>query len=248
MSVLPRQTPPTSSDRERRRARASTDRLREFAARAEEAREEERRHLARTLHDELGQIISSIRLELGAAIAVFRESPERGLGAAVDRLQAAAGLTDIAAASLRKLSTAIRPPILDHLGLLPALRWEASLFTRRTGIRCSVSARPASMAFTDPQVTALYRIVVAALDNVAKHAGAGTVWIQLARQHGTTTMEVRDNGRGITDAQINGAGTMGLLAMRERAFAIGGELRVVRGPRGGTRVIVTLPDGAVRRA
>ncbi|HYT69071.1 MAG TPA: ATP-binding protein [Vicinamibacterales bacterium] len=224
------------------------DRLREFAARAEEAREEERRHLARTLHDELGQIFSSIRLELGAAIAAFRDTPDPRMRPVVDRLQAAAGLTDIAVASLRKLTTSLRPPILDHLGLLPAIRWEASIFSKRTGIRCHVRARPASMAFDDAQITALYRILVAALDNVAKHAGAGTVWVHLTRQRGTTVMEIRDNGRGITDAQIGSRGTLGLISMRERAVAIGGELRVMRGRRSGTRLQVILPHGEVKSA
>ena len=226
---------------------AAPARLREFAARAEQAREEERRHLARTLHDELGQIFSSIRLELGAAIAEFRQAPDARMRSVVDRLQAAAGLTDIAAASLRQLSTALRPPILDHLGLLPAIRWEASIFSKRTGIRCHVRARPASIAFGDMQTTALYRILVAALDNVAKHAGAGTVWITLTRQRGETTMEIRDNGRGITEAQINGAATMGLLGMRERALAIGGEVRISRAARSGTRLLVVVPNGERKR-
>ena len=219
----------------------SLPRLREFAVRAEEAREEERRHLARALHDELGQLLSSIRLEIGAAIVTFRETPDPRMRPVVDRLQAAAGLTEIAAVSLRRLTTALRPPILDHLGLLPAIRWEASIFSARTGIRCHVRAKPASMAFDDAQITALYRILVAALDNVVKHAHAGTVWIHLTRTRGTTIMEVRDNGRGITDAQIRNSKTMGLLGMRERALAIGGELRMLRGRRSGTRLMVVVP-------
>ena len=226
----------------------SLPRLREFAARAEEAREEERRHLARALHDELGQLLSSIRLELGAAISTFREKPDPRMRPVVDRLQAAAGLTDIAASSLRRLTTSLRPPILDHLGLLPAIRWEASIFSKRTGIRCHVRAKPASMAFDDAQITTLYRILVAALDNVTKHAHAGTVWIYLTRTRGETVMEVRDNGRGITDAQIKNSKTMGLLGMRERALAVGGELRVMRGPRSGTRLMVVLPQGERRGA
>jgi len=238
--VLSRLSPTTPSSG---RTADPEERIREFAARAEEAREEERRHLARTLHDELGQVFSSIRLELGAAIAAFRDVPDPRLRLVVDRLQAAVGLTDIAVASLRKLTTALRPPILDHLGLLPAIRWEASIFSKRTGIRCHVRARPASITFGDAQITALYRILVAALDNVAKHAGAGTVWIHLTRQRGMTLMEVRDNGRGITDAQIHSSRTMGLLGMRERALAIGGELRIARGRRSGTRLLVVLPDG-----
>jgi PAS domain S-box-containing protein len=225
------------------RLRESRRRLRELSAHSERSREEERRALARTLHDELGQLFSSIRLELGAAIAEFRQSAAPEMRPVVDRLQAAAGLTDIGVASLRQLTTALRPPILDHLGLLPAIRWEASLFSKRTGLRCHVRARPANVTLDDAQVTALYRILLAALDNIVRHAAAGTVWIHLTRQRGVTLMEVRDNGRGITDQEVNNPRTMGLLGMRERALALGGEVRVTRGRQNGTRLLVILPDG-----
>jgi two-component system sensor histidine kinase UhpB len=225
-----------------RRLRESSRRLRELSAFAEEAREEERRQLARTLHDELGQLFSSIRLELGAAIAQFRESQMSASRGVVDRLQAAAGLTDIGVASLRRLTTTLRPPVLDHLGLVPAIRWEASLFSKRTGIRCHVRARPASIDLEDAAVTALYRILLSALENIARHAAAGTAWIAVTRQRGLTMMEIRDNGRGINDEQLNNPRTMGLLGMRERALALGGEVRIT-GARGrGTRVLVLLPD------
>ena len=139
-------------------------------------------------------------------------------------LQAAAGLTDIAVASLRQLTTALRPPILDHLGLLPAIRWEASIFSKRTGIRCHVRARPASIAFErradhralpDPARGARQR-----REARRRRARSGST---STRQRGVTLMEIRDNGRGITDAQINDPRTMGLLGMRERALALGGE-------------------------
>jgi PAS domain S-box-containing protein len=226
-----------------RRLRQSRTQLRQLAAHVEQRREDERRRMARTLHDELGQLFSSLRLELGAAIGAFRQAAIPEKLPVVDRLQAAAGLTDVGVASLRQLTTSLRPPILDHLGLLPAIRWEASIFSKRTGIRTHVRARPASLTFDEAQVTALYRILLAALDNIARHAGAGTVWINLSRQRGVMLMEIRDNGRGITDAQIAGPNTMGLLGMRERALALGGEVRITRGPRSGTRLLVILPEG-----
>ena len=223
------------------RLRESRRRLRDLSAHAETTREAERRELARTLHDELGQLFSSIRLELGAAIVRFRESPSPAMRSVVDRLQAAAGLTDIGMASLRRMTTSLRPPVLDHLGLVAAIRWEASIFSKRTGIRCHVRARPSAMAVHDPQVTALYRILLSALDNIARHAAAGTAWISLTRRRGLTLMEIRDNGRGITDEEINNPRTMGLLGMRERAIAAGGEMEISGARRRGTRVFVTLP-------
>lgn len=225
------------------RLRESSRRLRELSAHAEQTREDERRLLARTLHDELGQIFTSIRLELRAAIGQFRESSMQSAGSIVDRLQAAAGLTDIGVTALRSLTTSLRPPILDHLGLVAAIRWEASVFSNRTGMRCYVRARPASFELDEARVTALYRILLSAFENIAKHAGAGTVWIYLTRQRGLTLMEVRDNGRGITEDQIQNPRTMGLLAMRERALALGGEVRITSGRRQGTRLLVLLPDG-----
>jgi signal transduction histidine kinase len=224
------------------RLRESSRRLRRLSAHAEQVREKERRLLARTLHDELGQLLSSIRLELGAAIATFREVADGPMHPIVDRLQAAAGLTDIGLASLRSLTTSLRPPILDHLGLVPAIRWEAGVFSKRTGIRCHVRARPATITLGEAQVTALYRIVLEALENIARHAGAGTAWVYLTRQRGLTLMEVRDNGRGISDEQINNPRTMGLLGMRERALALGGEVRITAAHRRGTRLLVILPD------
>jgi len=226
------------------RSRDSRERLRELSAHAEQVREEERRELARTLHDELGQLFSSIRLELAAAISQFREHPAPETRPVVDRLQAAAGLTDIGVTWLRRLTTSLRPPVLDQLGLVPAIRWEASLFRKRTGIRTHVRAKPAAIELDEARVTALYRILLEALENISKHAAAGTIWIDIERRRGTTVMHVRDNGRGITDAQIHNAGTMGLIGMRERALALGGEVAIT-GARGkGTRVHVVLPDGA----
>ena len=223
--------------------RESRRRLRQLSAHAEAVREEERRHLARALHDELGQLFSSMRMELGAAVALFRTRPDPSLRPIVDRLQAAVGLTDLAVASLRGLTTTVRPPALDHLDFVSAIRWEASLFSTRTGIRSHVRARPAVMHIADPHVTALYRILCAALENIAKHAAAGSVWITVERARGGIRLEVRDNGRGIKSEEIDNPRTMGLLGMRERALALGGEVDVSPGVRGGTRVVVTLPGG-----
>ena len=132
--------------------------------------------------------------------------------------------------------------MLDHLGLMATIRWEAAVFERRTGIRCRVSSRPAI------RDTRARRGAVShppeALTNVARHANAGAIWIQVRQRPDRLIMEVRDNGRGISVDAIANPTTLGLLGMRERALAVGGDVRFVRVPTGGTDVIVTVPSEA----
>ena len=230
----------TTRKREEEELRTSRHSLRDFSAHLEAAREEERRELARALHDEVGQLLTGIRLEVAAAVERFMAAPTPATFPVVDRLQAAVGLVDLSIATVRRITTALRPPILDHLGLLSAIRWEAAVFERRTGIRCRVSSNPQRIE-SRQHITVLYRILLEALTNVARHANAGTVWIRLRQRSGRLMMEVRDNGRGISDEVLKSGNTMGLLGMRERALAVGGEVRVTRLRAGGTSVTAIVP-------
>jgi PAS domain S-box-containing protein len=218
----------------------SRHRLRDLSAHLEGAREEERRELARAIHDELGQLLTGIRLEVASAIEKFRTTTTSAGFDVVDRLQGAVGLVDVSIATVRRITTSLRPPMLDHLGLVATIRWEAAVFERRTGIRCRVSCRPAGFE-TRAHVTVLYRILVEALTNVARHAHAGTVWIRIRQRGRRLALEVRDNGRGIGDDAIANRSTLGLLGMRERAIACGGEVRITRLSTGGTSVVASLP-------
>jgi PAS domain S-box-containing protein len=219
---------------------ASRHRLRDLSAHLEGIREEERRALARELHDELGQLLTGVRLEVASAIEKFQTTRTAADFDVVDRLQGTVGLVDLSIATVRRITRALRPPMLDHLGLMATIRWEAAVFERRTGIRCRVSSRPAAFE-TREHVTVLYRILLEALTNVARHANAGTIWIHVRHRPDRLTMEVRDNGRGISEEAIASPTTLGLLGMRERALAVGGDVRIVRVPTGGTNVIVSVP-------
>ena len=220
--------------------RLSRHRLRDLSAHLESAREDERRELGRTLHDEVGQLLTGIRLEVASAVEGFRALGTAAEFPIVDRLQAAVGLVDLSIATVQRVTSALRPPVLEHLGLMSAVRWEAAVFRRRTGIRCRVSSGPVQVE-DRIAATILYRILLEALTNVARHAHAGTVWITLKQRPGRVTMEVRDNGKGISDEALKDPATMGLLGMRERALAAGGEVRITRRPAGGTSVQVSLP-------
>jgi PAS domain S-box-containing protein len=219
----------------------SRHRLRDLALHAEAVRETERRQLARMLHDDLGQTFTSIRLELVSAIVRFRDTATPEQLDLVDRLQNAAGLIDISLATLRRISTSLRPPVLDHLGLVAGIQLEAAAFERRSGIRCRVSALPKELDMDRDRSTAVYRILLEALSNVARHSKAGAVRIALLRRPGALLLKVEDNGRGIRPEEAANPRTMGLLGMRERSLPFGGDVRVTPGPRGGTRVLAILP-------
>ena len=220
--------------------RLSRHRLRDLSAHLESAREDERRELGRTLHDEVGQLLTGIRLEVASAVDGFRARATAAEFPIVDRLQAAVGLVDLSIATVQRVTSALRPPVLEHLGLMSAIRWEAAVFRRRTGIRCRVTST--NVEVEDRAVAGvLYRILLEALTNVARHAQAGTVWISVKQRPGRVTMEVRDNGKGISDEALESPATMGLLGMRERALAAGGEVRITRRRAGGTSVQVSLP-------
>jgi signal transduction histidine kinase len=221
-------------------------------------REQERRGAARMLHDELGQLLTSVKLEVGAATDAFRAHPEEHGSGLVDRLQSAAGLLDVCIKTVQQVSAKLRPAPVPELRISDALRYEALLFEQRTKIRCRLTIAPPKLELDPDRSAVLYRILGEALTNVVRHADAGAVHLTLKKSSGVVFLSIRDNGRGIAQSEIDSAATMGLLGMRERALSVGGDVRITRAVRGGTTVLVILPldsepsastaaDGPVRR-
>lgn len=223
---------------------ASRQRHRDLAVRDDAVREEERRATARMLHDELGHLLTSIKLELTSAANVFREhASPHGTGIA-DRLQAATGLLDVSIATVQRMSAKMRSPE-GPIGDL--LRHEASLFEQRTRVRCRVSIAPSRLQLDPERTSALHRIAGEALTNVARHAHASAVRISLVKHRGLLFLSVSDNGRGISREHVENPPTPGLLSMQERALALGGRVRITSGPRGGTVVTVIVPVSPTSR-
>jgi two-component system, NarL family, sensor histidine kinase UhpB len=221
------------------RMRESEEQMRQLAARVQSAREDERASLARELHDELGQTLTAVKLEIGRAAEAM--TSEHVTPRSVDRLQSLVGLIEIGIETVKRLSTELRPPALDHLGLPAAVRWEAMSFRSRTGIRCHVHAVKEGTALDKEQQTALFRIFQEALTNIVRHASASAVHVTLAERPRTFELRIRDNGGGITDTQLRDPRSIGLLGMRERATLVGGTFNIA-GQRGkGTLVTVRVP-------
>jgi signal transduction histidine kinase len=162
----------------------------------------------------------------------------------VDRLQSLVGLVEIGIETVKRLSTELRPPALDHLGLPAAIRWEAMAFRSRTGLRCHVRATKEQTDLSKERQTVLFRIFQETLTNIVRHAQASAVHVTLAERARTFELRIRDNGGGITDEEIRDPRSIGLLGMRERATLVGGTFEIA-GRRGkGTVVTVRVPLGA----
>ncbi len=244
-------SPPATSVRSRTRrstAEASAgapvqpgnEALRQLSARADAAREEERALIARELHDELGQLLTGLKIDITWLAHELTRDPNRPTNDVVNRLQAMAGLVELSMKTIQQIVSRLRPAVLDHFGLTEGLQWEAAAFEQRTGIRCRVSGGTRSELAPD-RATAVFRIFQEALTNVARHAHAGAVRISVRETSRNLMLDIRDNGRGITAADAQAPQSTGIVGMRERARLLGGEL-MVTGTRGrGTRIALRIP-------
>jgi len=216
----------------------SFEQLRALAGRLQSVREEERARVAREIHDELGQAMTAIKMDLTALIL---ELPANG-NEASKRIERSLKLVDGTIQAVRRIATELRPGILDDLGLAAAVEWAAEEFQARTGITCHVSLPASDIALDPERATALFRIFQETLTNVARHAKATGVDVTLARNTGDLFLEVHDDGKGISDEELSERKSLGILGMRERALLLGGELTIIGAPGRGTTVKVRIPS------
>jgi PAS domain S-box-containing protein len=218
--------------------RNSREELRKLATRLESVREEERTAIAREIHDELGQVLTGLRLDIHW-LKDKLPATGNGLGA---RLGSMTKLVDHALQEVRELATRLRPALLDDLGLEAAVEWQAEEFTRRTDIPVELELRVSELLPDRDRDTAVFRILQEALTNVARYAEATGVQIRLYIRDGDELrMTVRDNGHGISRDQVRSTTSLGLLGMRERAGALGGLVLVRPREEGGSEVSLSIP-------
>lgn len=216
----------------------SREELRELSAAMHRVQEEERKRIAREVHDELGQRLTALRLDVGL---LRNEVRGEQFNAAEERMSMMLGLIDETISTVRHVATQLRPAILDHFGFRAAVENELKTLHDRTGIETVLAIEPPDLKLAPEHATALYRIVQEALTNVARHSGATRVEVRIAASGSAIEADIRDNGRGVTSEEIDNTSSFGLLGARERAYALGGQAVVEALPAGGTRLSVTIP-------
>ncbi len=203
----------------------------------QEAREEERKMIAREIHDELGQLLTAMKIQL----SLLPEEIKNDVTAALERTGAMNKQIDGAIATVKNIITKLRPGLLDDLGLEAAIEWQAHEFQMRTGIVCDVKLTSEKITLEQEVSTAAFRILQEALTNVARHAKATRVQIELSQQKSTLLLTIQDNGRGITDEEIHNPESFGLIGIRERVSSFNGALDILGTPNKGTTIRVSIP-------
>ena len=217
--------------------RSTLEQLHSLSARLQTVREEERKRVARDLHDQIGQILTAVKMDVDWVAKRLPEKSELR-----SRLAATRDLVRDATQSLRNICTDLRPGVLDDLGIGAAIEWQANEFASRTGVPCEVCIPMEDIILDADLSTAIFRIFQEALTNVARHAEAKMVRASLTHRNGKVLLAVQDDGKGILDSDFTAPkGSLGLLGMKERAQACGGELRIWGEPGKGTIVAVEIP-------
>jgi PAS domain S-box-containing protein len=231
----------TERKKDEEKLKDSREQLRALARRVQGAREEERTTIAREIHDELGQTLTSLKVDLSLLARSFskmRNTAKRDL--LLHRTESMTELIERTIQTVRRIATQLRPGILDDLGLVAALEWQLQDFMNRTGIQCELITSLSEVCLEEERSTALFRIFQEALTNVARHANATKVVARMQEDADKVIMELQDNGRGITSSEVQDSKSLGLLGMRERTLFLGGEFSISGSPARGTTVTVKI--------
>lgn len=215
--------------------KASHKQLKELSSHLEEVREKERTHIAREIHDELGQALTVLKMDVSW---LSKRLPDEQF---IYKLQAMMETLNATLQTVKKISSSLRPSVLDHFGLFAAVEWQAEEFQVRTGIICKIILEPQDVILSRDCSTAVFRILQEALTNVARHAAATNVNISLDQESDRVILMVSDNGIGITKEQIYNHRSFGLMGIRERVQFLKGEFEIHGAPDKGTQLKIVIP-------
>lgn len=214
----------------------SREQLHGLSSHLQNIREEERKHIAREIHDELGHLLTALKLDMERLVG----HPDNSGESISDGLTPLINLVDAAIDSIRTIATELRPAVLDNFGLIPAMEWQIQQFRIRTNILCEYEFDVKEFAFSNDESTAIFRIFQEILTNISRHSKATKVWISFKYENSALRLKIKDNGIGFDVNKISKVLSFGLLGMSERAFSIGGNLSVESIPDIGTTIQLLL--------
>lgn len=217
--------------------RASRSQLRKLTSHLQVAREEERRHIAREIHDELGQKLSALHLDLSWMRTQIPKNESR----LQPKISAVIELVNNISGTVDKISTSLRPAILDDLGLNAALEWQVGVFKELSGLSCTLDMPSGDLEPAQGAAIVIFRVLQESLTNIMRHARASQVAIMLTEANDWITLSIRDDGIGITNRQRTGSDSFGLVGMHERIQALGGRFEITGSPGVGTKVTAVIP-------
>ncbi len=224
--------------------RSTEAQLHALAAHLDAVREEERAALAREVHDQLGQMLTALRMDAAWLGKAFTAQPEKLMQRGPERVNAMKQLLDEAVATVQRISSDLRPGPLHELGLVAALEWQLTEFQKRSGVVTSLVTPEGEVVIDERISIALYRALQEALTNVARHAEASEVRATLRVSPQRISLEIRDNGKGMPEHAPRDATSLGLIGLRERAGALKGDVLFRGAPGQGTQVLISLPNPA----
>ncbi len=216
----------------------SQEQLRRLVSHQDKVREEERARIAREIHDEFGQVLTYMRIDL---MWMKKKMPE-SMDGFCDKVQELIDTVDKTIESVTKIATELRPRILDDLGLLTAIEWQAREFRKHHDIKVELSFEPVDMTVSPSSTTAIFRIFQEALTNTARHANATLVNVSLRKKNGSLSLEVKDNGIGGAQNKLEDPSSIGLIGIRERILFLGGTLKITSASGKGTTIYASIPD------
>jgi signal transduction histidine kinase len=235
----------TQRQRAEDKLRRSLEQLRALTNYMQNVREEERTRIAREVHDELGQALTGLKLDLSWLVTRLGKKSTK---TEQEKAKTMVSHIDTTIQTVRRIATELRPGILDGLGLVAAIEWQANEFQSRTKIPCVVTSSLSDAVWDQDFSTVFLRIFQETLTNIIRHAAATRVEVKLAEENGWLVLTVSDNGRGISEEEIANTRSIGLVGMRERAMLIGGDVVLTGAPGRGTTVTARAPLRPARSA
>lgn len=208
-----------------------------LSARLQYLREEERKSIASEIHDELGGLFTALKLELSSSLKSL-QADKAHVSGIKDSLTK---LIDKGIEIVQRISVELRPHILDHFGLMPAIEWYVKEFQKRANIRCNLKLIESNLILDKDRATAIFRIIQEALTNIARHARASKVLVEVKKSGEFLELRVEDNGKGIDEEKLNDPHSFGLMSMQERVLYLGGTLKIVGTQNKGTTITLNIP-------